>query len=737
MDNPYEALVNVPIMFSAKATSLPSSELAYTNKLYIPEQAYRALMSQYRTEPVLVELGHFILTVLPSSKLSDSIGMSKFVREMARVSLVDSLSVKLFNPPDEFILGSVNLDIELIGKRAKKLEIPEETLEEKFRESMADMVLNMNQKLLMDYEGTPLVLTVSQLRLVDLTLPGPKDQLSACTQGLLHSQTSVDFSSISHSTLEITSSKVKTINIFDGPKFNFEELGIGGLDNEFSVIFRRAFASRLFPPQVMHRLGIIHVKGMLLHGPPGTGKTLIARQIAKCLRAKEPKIVNGPELFNKYVGQTEENIRELFKDAEKDQEAKGDTSQLHIIIIDELDSICKPRGTIQGGTGVHDTAVNQLLSKIDGVNSLNNILIIGMTNRKDMIDEAVLRPGRLEVHVEIGLPDESGRQQILRIHTKSMRNNGVLSGDVDLDEIARITKNFSGAEIESLVKSAASYAFNKEIDLENLGREIDVESIRVGSEEFRAAFADVQPQFGMDTQDLTRYIRGGMIDYGESFSQLWSTCQMLMSQIKNSKQTHLLSILLEGPEGSGKTALAAKLAIESGFPYVKLVSPENYVGYTESGKVTHIAKVFEDAYRSSLSLVVLDNIERLIDFVSIGPRFSNAVLQTILVLTKKPPPHDNRKILIIGTTSNAALLEDLDLVHSFNVVLEVKKLSGEGIAKLLRKFKVKKEVRNDIARQAGAVPVKKMLLALEMASQLHAEITAEAFLDCLQSISFK
>jgi vesicle-fusing ATPase len=151
-------------------------------------------------------------------------------------------------------------------------------------------------------------------------------------------------------------------------------MGIGGLDDEFAAIFRRAFASRIFPPHIVERLGIQHVKGILLFGPPGTGKTLMARQIGKMLNSVEPIIVNGPEVLNKFVGQSEENIRKLFAAAEVEYKARGDESALHIIIFDELDAICKQRGSKNDGTGVGDSIVNQLLSKMDGVDQLNNIV---------------------------------------------------------------------------------------------------------------------------------------------------------------------------------------------------------------------------------------------------------------------------------------------------------------------------------------------------------------------------
>jgi vesicle-fusing ATPase len=187
---------------------------------------------------------------------------------------------------------------------------------------------------------------------------------------------------------------------------------------------------------------------------------------------------------------------------------------LHIIIFDELDAICKQRGSTNRGTGVGDTVVNQLLSKMDGVDKLNNILIIGMTNRKDMIDEALLRPGRLEVHMEISLPDEKGRFQILSIHTAQMRKNGVMDGDVDLLELASRTKNFSGAEINGLVKSATSFAFNRHVKVGTVaGISDDVERLRVNKGDFMNALDEVHPAFGVSEEELEQVVQNGIIHF--------------------------------------------------------------------------------------------------------------------------------------------------------------------------------------------------------------------------------
>jgi vesicle-fusing ATPase len=348
-------------------------------------------------------------------------------------------------------------------------------------------------------------------------------------------------------------------------------------------------------------MGIKHVRGLLLYGPPGTGKTLIARQIGKTLNAREPKIINGPEILNKYVGQSEENVRKVFADAEKEYKEKGDNSKLHVIIFDELDAVCKQRGTgSTGGAGVGDTIVNQLLTKLDGVEELNNLLLIGMTNRKDMIDEALLRPGRLEVHLEIGLPDERGRLQILSIHTANLRNNNFLDRDVDLAELARATQNYSGAEISGLVRSASSFAFYRHTGGTTTTPEIkDLEKVVVNRADFVKALEETPPMFGVSETDLKACFGNGIIDYSNATTHIFNVGRMLLDSVKTKAEDRvklrLMTALLHGPDGSGKTAIAAKLAITSGIPFIKFLSRSNMDGLSEMQKVQLILKIFSDA----------------------------------------------------------------------------------------------------------------------------------------------
>eukprot|EP00471_Norrisiella_sphaerica_P004093 CAMPEP_0184490640 /NCGR_PEP_ID=MMETSP0113_2-20130426/18444_1 /TAXON_ID=91329 /ORGANISM="Norrisiella sphaerica, Strain BC52" /LENGTH=633 /DNA_ID=CAMNT_0026874619 /DNA_START=353 /DNA_END=2254 /DNA_ORIENTATION=- len=236
---------------------------------------------------------------------------------------------------------------------------------------------------------------------------------------------------------------------------------VGGLDSALLNITRRIFSTRRFPPRVIDKLGLQHVRGMLLYGPPGCGKTLLAREIAHALKAREPKIVSGPEILNKWVGEAEKSIRALFAEAEREQREKGRESALHVVILDEMDAVCKVRGTVTDG-GVRDSVVNQLLAKLDGVDQLHNLLVIGLTNRRELIDPALLRPGRLEVQMFVGPPDLEGRKQILHVHLSKIKRNGFASKEaldfVSSGALATQTEGFTGAELAGLVRSAMSFA---------------------------------------------------------------------------------------------------------------------------------------------------------------------------------------------------------------------------------------------------------------------------------------
>lgn len=318
-----------------------------------------------------------------------------------------------------------------------------------------------------------------------------------------------------------------------------------------------------------------------------------ARCIGKMLTDKDPKVVNGPEILSKYVGQSEENIRALFGEARIEQDEKGDESSLHIVIFDEIDAICKSRGSVNSGTGVHDTVVNQLLSMIDGVDSLHNVLIIGMTNRKDLLDDALLRPGRLEVHVEISLPDEQGREQIFRIHTRSLRDNGFLDENVSLVDLAKRTKNYSGAEIEGVVRSAVSYAMNQRIEIDQLQKinSSTFKDVKVGIECFNMALKEVQPEYGAKEDNLKMNYSGGFYIFNDKIQQILDLVNNLINNLHKSNKINSQSLLLRGNYGTGKTALASYLASKTLFPFIRIISPEKFIGYSDQSFCTSIAKV--------------------------------------------------------------------------------------------------------------------------------------------------
>lgn len=592
--------------------------------------------------------GDYVVTARPTPGFPDNcISMSDPQRTWCGIGMLDEIMGEVFdpfrtgNPP---YVGSMDVEIGFASpKKISDAQYDQDKLAQIFIGNFQNQIFSPGQRILMDVSNIPLLIKVKTITLVDLTKPGEAPTRSdAGARGILTNQTGINFYKDASSPIKLKgSTKRAAANAIIAPDFKFEDMGIGGLDSEFSTIFRRAFASRIFPPGLIEKLGIMHVKGMLLYGPPGTGKTLIARQIGKMLNAREPKIINGPEVLNKYVGQSEENIRKLFADAEKEYKEKGDESGLHIIIFDELDAVCKQRGSgAGGGTGVGDSVVNQLLSKLDGVDQLNNILLIGMTNRKDMIDDALLRPGRLEVQIEISLPDEFGRQQILKIHTAKMKENKVMQDDVDIAELAALTKNFSGAEIAGLVKSATSFAFNRHIKVGTMaGVSEDVSSMKVNREDFFNALAEVKPAFGVSDEELDEAIMYGIVHFSPLIQTIISNGMTYVENVRQAERLKHMSVLFHGPPGSGKTALAAHIAMKSEFPFIKLITPQALVGFRdEVGKKDYLHKVFTDAYKSPLAILILDNIERLIEWNPVGPRLSNTILQAMLTLLQAPPP---------------------------------------------------------------------------------------------------
>ncbi|KAI0116409.1 P-loop containing nucleoside triphosphate hydrolase protein [Nemania sp. FL0031] len=628
------------------------------------------------------------------------ISLSEAQREWSNITNVDTFTGELYDPfasGGKVYLGSLNLEIGFRSAR-RRVDTPydEDELAKMFIDTYQNQVLTPGQRLLMNVRNIPLLIVVKTVGLVDLAMSSDEStkemSREGSARGVLTSETRVLFHRDNKGDFKLKPSMSKPAsNAILSPDFKFEDMGIGGLGNEFSTIFRRAFASRVFPPGLVARMGIPHVKGMLLYGPPGTGKTLIARQIGKMLNAQPPKVINGPEVLNKFVGQSEENIRKLFADAEAEYKEKGDESSLHIIIFDELDAVCKQRGSgAGGGTGVGDSVVNQLLSKLDGVDQLNNILLIGMTNRKDMIDDALLRPGRLEVHLEISLPDEPGRLEILKIHTSKMKTNGLLNPDVSLEELAGLTKNFSGAEINGLVKAAASFAFSRHTEVGQLAAvKQDVANMKINRSDFMNALTEVRPAYGVSEAELEEALRLGIISYSPHIDNTIDEMMRVVGMIKDDPNKFSTSVLFHGPRSSGKTALAAHIAMQSGFPFVKLITPADLVGYRDDfAKKDYVHKAFADAYKSPASILILDDFERLIGWNPIGMRCSEVMLQALTTLIVSKPPK-NHRLLVFVTTSRVSMLKMLEIDMDFAKKVAVPAVTSlEELSMVLRESRV-------------------------------------------------
>ncbi|XP_018495179.1 vesicle-fusing ATPase 1 [Galendromus occidentalis] len=733
--------------FQLKAEKCPVESLSMTNCVILnprdcPDEKCRHVLINSSGRG-------YVFTIQTSDQMKPGcMGFSLIMRKWAEMSIGQMIDVRpyAFDPNSQYI-AKITVDIDFFDKKHFTQEpFDTDKMAIAFVQAFPKQAFTVGQLMVFQFNKTLFKLSITELETVSLDSlkDGEKRKPAKKTEiGLLLPDAAVCFNKAEGANIMLTGqSKGKIVRqSIINPDWNFSQMGIGGLDNQFNAIFRRAFASRVYPPELIEQLGMKHVRGILLYGPPGTGKTLMARQIGQMLNGREPKIVNGPQILNKYVGESEANVRKLFEDAEEEQKRLGLNSGLHIIIFDEIDAICKQRGTMSGASGVHDTVVNQLLSKIDGVDSLNNVLVIGMTNRRDMIDEALLRPGRLEVQMEIGLPDEFGRVQILNIHTGKIKKSGKLDPDVKIEELAAITKNFSGAELEGLVRAAQSLAMNRLI---KAGSKVVLDpeaadKLKVMRADFLSALEnDVKPAFGTAAEEIESLVGPKVINWSQTVKEIIDDGALFIEQCKSNKGRGLVTVLLEGPPNAGKTALAAKIALNSGFPFVKLCSAAQMIGYSESAKCQCIKKIFDDAYKSTESCILVDNIERLLDFVAVGPRFSNMVLQTLLILLGQDPPK-NRHLLVLCTSSCKAFLNEIGMLTVFTAVLRVPAISRpEQFMSVLQHSECfsredLQRISKGIAGMRIYIGIKKLLACTHLAEQIAPEERVNKFLTRLEN----
>jgi len=439
-------------------------------------------------------------------------------------------------------------------------------------------------------------------------------------------------------------------------KLGMEFENVGGLDNQLDDIARRVLASRA-NPKAARRLGVGHVRGILLSGPPGCGKTLLARELSQLLGAREPQIVNGPEILDKFIGEAERRVRDLFRPAEREYEEVGDASALHIIILDEMDAIARKRGSMTSDTtGVRDSVVNQLLAKIDGVKEANNILIVGLTNRPELLDPALLRPGRLEVQLRIELPDRAGRRDILRIHTRRMREENALHKDAidileDLSDegMGARTEHFSGAELAGLARSAASFALARTVE-SGFGED-DESSGMVMVEDLEQALKEVRPALGTQDEVLKVRYPFGISDCSASMERIKRDLTRFTTPVISSTP-RLHSMLIVGGNvaggGAGATALASWAAAESSInghsDFVRFITALDILsaqgGGGDEARATALVERFSEARDMSHSLLVLDDIDQICAGSGSGG-YSSLMISTLRALIRTPPPSSN------------------------------------------------------------------------------------------------
>ncbi len=430
------------------------------------------------------------------------------------------------------------------------------------------------------------------------------------------------------------------------PRVTYED--IGGLKDEIRQV-REMIELPLKHPEIFERLGIEAPKGVLLHGPPGTGKTLLAKAVANETNANFYSL-SGPEIMSKYYGESEENIRKIFKEAQENAPS--------IIFIDEIDSIAPKREEVKGE--VERRIVAQLLALMDGLQERGKVVVIGATNRINAIDPALRRPGRFDREIEIGIPDKKGRREILEIHTRGMP----LAEDVNLDKLAEITHGFSGADLAALCKEAAIRALRRvlpEIDLETdkIPAEI-LNKIEVTDKDFYDAFKSMSPSALREVVIESPNIRwddiGGLEEAKQKLKEAveWPLKYGDVFHYMDAKPPK--GILLYGPPGTGKTMLAKAVATESEANFISVKGPEflsKWVGESERA----VRETFRKARQAAPCVIFFDEIDAIAP--ARGSLGDSHVTERVIsqILTELDGLEELRDVTVIAATNRPDIID--------------------------------------------------------------------------------